>query len=95
LDSFQALRQGKAQESGIKDRAIFLFQRVAPNEFVLLQMYFHGDDMKKLHKFIPSENLPKNYGGKLPEIDYTGRDWYPCVEKHQQYVTEWAAFGFK
>ena len=63
--------------------------------FLLFQMYFHGDDMKKLHKHIPVEYLPKNYGGTLPEIDYSARDWYPCVEKNQQYVSEWGNFGFK
>lgn len=58
-------------------------------------MYFHGDDMKKLHKHIPVEFLPKNYGGTLPEIDYSAKDWYPCVEKYNDYVLQWSTFGFK
>lgn len=58
-------------------------------------MWFHGDDMKKLHKYLPAEVLPKNYGGTMPEIDYTGKDWYPCVEKYKEFYNDWASFGFK
>ena len=58
-------------------------------------MYFHGKDMKKLHKFVPPEYLPTNYGGTLPEINYTGKDWYPCVEKHTDYFEKYNTFGFK
>lgn len=59
------------------------------------QMFFHGDDMKKLHKHIPAGHLPKNYGGTLPEINYSGEDWYPCVEKYNQHFVNWTTFGFK
>jgi retinaldehyde-binding protein 1 len=58
-------------------------------------MFFHGDDMKKLHKHIPATHLPKNYGGTLPEINYNGEDWYPCVEKYSQHFVDWTSFGFK
>lgn len=60
-----------------------------------LQIHFHGDDMKKLHKFIPAENLPKNYGGTLPEIDYSGKDWYPVMEKFNDHFTKYKSVGFK
>lgn len=36
-------------------------------------MYFHGDDMKKLHKHMDPACLPENYGGTLPKIDYTAK----------------------
>jgi len=51
--------------------------------------------MKKLHKFIPAENLPKNYGGTLPEINYSGKDWYPLVEKYNDYFLRYKDVGFK
>lgn len=58
-------------------------------------MHFHGDDMSKLHQFVPKEYLPKNYGGMLPEIDYSAKDWYPCAEKHHDFFLQYKDFGFK
>lgn len=58
-------------------------------------MFFHKSDMKKLHKFIPADYLPSDYGGTLPAIDYTGKNWYPCVEKYYQTFVDWSNFGFK
>lgn len=57
------------------------------------RMHFHGSDMKSLHKFLSPEILPENYGGKLPKIDYGGKEWYPAVEKHQDFIQEWAEMG--
>jgi retinaldehyde-binding protein 1 len=59
------------------------------------QMFFHGNDMKKLHQYIPADYWPKNYGGNLPEIDYSGKEWYPATEKYNQYYIDWQKFGFK
>lgn len=59
------------------------------------KMFFHGADMKKLHKHIPAEFWPSNYGGTLPEIDYSGKDWYPAVVKRNQLYVDWATYGFK
>jgi retinaldehyde-binding protein 1 len=58
-------------------------------------MFFHGGDMKKLHKFVPPEYLPKNYGGTNPELDYAGKDWYACVEKQKDFFALYNTFGFK
>lgn len=63
--------------------------------FFQFQMFFHGTDMKKLHKHIPAEFWPSNYGGTLPEIDYSGKDWYPAVVKRNQLYVDWATYGFK
>ncbi|XP_055838231.1 clavesin-2-like [Episyrphus balteatus] len=57
------------------------------------RMHFHGSDMKSLHKFLSPEILPENYGGKLPKIDYGGKEWYPAVEKHQDFIKEWSEMG--
>lgn len=43
------------------------------------RMFFHGTNMSSLHTHIPASNLPKNYGGEQPEIDYTSADWYPTI----------------
>ena len=45
------------------------------------RMYFHGSKMNSLHTHMSPSHLPKNYGGQLPEIDYTAADWYPTFEK--------------
>lgn len=58
-------------------------------------MFLHGDDMKKLHKYLPENGLPANYGGSLPAIDYSGREWYPLAEKYGDYINQWSAYGFK
>lgn len=58
-------------------------------------MFLHGDDMKKLHKYMPAEVLPSNYGGSLPQINYSGKDWYPLAEKYSDYINQWSTFGFK
>lgn len=57
------------------------------------RMFFHGNDMKSLQKFLDPEILPENYGGKLPKIDYGGEDWYPAVEKHSDFIREWSELG--
>jgi len=43
------------------------------------RMFFHGSKMSSLHTHIPTTHLPKNYGGQLPEIDYSAADWYPTM----------------
>jgi hypothetical protein len=44
---------------------------------LLLQIHFHGRDWASLHKFIPPEILPQEYGGKKSHLDY---------EKNSQYL---------
>ena len=57
-------------------------------------MHFHGSDMTKLHKFMNPAILPKNYGGELPAINYTGRDWFPCVKGYEDHIANWSTYGF-
>ncbi|KAG5673908.1 hypothetical protein PVAND_003909 [Polypedilum vanderplanki] len=59
------------------------------------RLHFHGDDMSKLHQFVPPNYLPKNYGGTLPEIDYSAKDWYFCAEKYHDFFLQYKDFGFK
>lgn len=57
------------------------------------RIQFHGTDMKSLHKYLSPAILPENYGGTLPKIDYGGAEWFPAVEKHQEFIKEWADMG--
>lgn len=59
------------------------------------RMFFHGSKMSSLHQFIPPSHLPKNYGGDLPEIDYTSANWYPTLLKHEEKIKEWNSYGFR
>lgn len=36
----------------------------------LLQIHFHDRDWTALHKFISPDNLPPEYGGHKPEVDF-------------------------
>lgn len=58
------------------------------------RMFFHGGDMKKFHQYISPDVLPKNYGGSLPEIDYSGKDWFPCVSKYVDHIRAYNECGF-
>lgn len=40
-------------------------------------------------------HLPANYRGELPEIDYTGKDWYPIIEENVEHIKTWNTFGKK
>lgn len=59
------------------------------------RMFFHGTKMSSLHTHMAPSHLPKNYGGELPEIDYTGADWYPAINKYEDRVKEWNTYGFR
>jgi hypothetical protein len=58
------------------------------------QVFFHATDMESLHKYLSPEVLPKNYGGLLPEIDYGGKEWLPCLDKYKEHIDKWNSFGF-
>ena len=57
-------------------------------------MFFHGQDMKKLHQYLDPEFLPENYGGKLPKIDYNGKEWYACVDKYVENIRLYHTYGY-
>ncbi|XP_031345362.1 alpha-tocopherol transfer protein-like [Photinus pyralis] len=57
------------------------------------RLFFHGSKMSSLHKHMAPSHLPKNYGGELPEINYTGADWYPVIEKHIDHVKKMNSCG--
>lgn len=49
--------------------------------------------MKELHKFIAPSHLPEDYGGELPKIDYTGKDWYPCIDGYLDHIKMMNSLG--
>lgn len=57
-------------------------------------MFFHARDRASLHKYIDPAYLPADFGGNLPAIDYTGKDWFPCVTDHEEHIAKWNSFGF-
>lgn len=57
-------------------------------------MFFHGKDRSSLHKHLDPEFLPANYGGKLPAMDYGGKDWFECVKDFETHISRWNTFGF-
>lgn len=57
------------------------------------QMFFHGKDRKSLLKHINAANLPANYGGDLPMLDYSSKDWYETLNSHADFIARWNAFG--
>lgn len=57
-------------------------------------MFFHARDRASLHKHVDPAFLPSNYGGTLPAIDYTGKEWFPSVKDHEEHIKTWNSFGF-
>jgi len=58
------------------------------------RMFFHGKDRKSLHKHISPTHLPADYGGELPAISYSGKDWFPSVKDHEEHLRQWGTFGY-
>lgn len=50
--------------------------------------------MASLHKHLAPSHLPKNYGGTLPEINYSGRDWFPVILEHEDHIQKYNTYGF-
>uniref|UniRef100_A0A0C9R812 CLVS1_1 protein n=1 Tax=Fopius arisanus TaxID=64838 RepID=A0A0C9R812_9HYME len=59
------------------------------------RMYFHGSKMNSLHTHMAPSHLPKNYGGELPEIDYTAADWFPAFQDCEDSIKAWNTYGYR
>ncbi|XP_063976355.1 clavesin-1 [Diachasmimorpha longicaudata] len=59
------------------------------------RMYFHGTKMNSLHTHMAPSHLPKNYGGELPEIDYTAADWFPAFQGCEDSIKAWNTYGYR
>ena len=50
--------------------------------------------METLHNYIDKNCLPKDYAGNNPAIDYSGRNWFACIENHIDFFIKWNEYGF-
>lgn len=57
-------------------------------------MHFHGSNYKTMHALMSPSHLPADYGGELPKINYTGKEWYPAVEEIEDHIRKWGTYGF-
>lgn len=57
------------------------------------RLFFHGSKMDSLHKHLDPSHLPANYGGQLPEMNYSSADWYPVIKEIEPYYEEWNKWG--
>ncbi|XP_065200312.1 alpha-tocopherol transfer protein-like [Planococcus citri] len=58
------------------------------------RIFFHGKDMKSLHKHIDPQCLPRVYGGEKGEIDYGSAEWFAIFAQHDETVKEWQSYGY-
>lgn len=50
------------------------------------QIHLHGNDLNSLHKHIPQDILPAEYGGTLPPFDNT--QWRQRILNNQEYFVK-------
>ncbi|KAG8267816.1 hypothetical protein J6590_041730 [Homalodisca vitripennis] len=48
----------------------------------------HGSKMVSLHKHLDPNYLPRDYGGKRPQIDYSSANWYPTLAAIDPHLRE-------
>lgn len=58
------------------------------------RMWFHGKDRKSLHKHMSPDFLPADYGGKMPKINYSGKNWFPCIKDHEDFIAKYNTYGY-
>ncbi|XP_025203441.1 alpha-tocopherol transfer protein [Melanaphis sacchari] len=82
-------------------RQPFLFNMVWPmfkqfvGEKLKKRLFFHGNKMSSLHKYLDVNMLPGDYGGKKPKLNYSSADWYPVLQDLQSYIADWNTYGLK
>ncbi|XP_045511828.1 alpha-tocopherol transfer protein-like isoform X1 [Pieris brassicae] len=57
------------------------------------RIFFHGYDVKSLHKHIRPEYLPERYGGVWPDFSYTG--WLESLRNNYTVAKEVISCGYK
>lgn len=62
------------------------------NQRMKEKIYFHGKDMKSLHKHILPAHLPKKYGGQMPEFNYNC--WLDSFKHCEQVKKELLQLGY-
>ncbi|XP_044581849.1 clavesin-1 isoform X2 [Cotesia glomerata] len=59
------------------------------------RMFFHGSKMNSLHAYLAPSHLPMDYGGELPEINYTAADWYTTILSCNDSIRAWNTYGYR
>lgn len=59
------------------------------------RIHFHGTKFDKLHEMLGKSHLPADYGGDLPMLDYTSKEWYPAIKGCEDQIREWNSWGRK
>uniref|UniRef100_A0A0A9Z9F5 Clavesin-1 n=3 Tax=Lygus hesperus TaxID=30085 RepID=A0A0A9Z9F5_LYGHE len=56
---------------------------------------FHSNKFGQLHSMLGKHMLPAEYGGDLPPLDYSSKDWYPTIKECEPQIIEWHSWGRK
>lgn len=59
---------------------------------MLSKIFFHGEDMKSLHRHIAPTHLPKKYGGTRNEVPYY--KWIDSLSSSAQVIKEMKSVGY-
>lgn len=59
------------------------------------RLFLHGKKMTDLHKHIDVNHLPADYGGNLPKMNYTSKDWMPVIQEVAPETKAWNDYGYK
>lgn len=78
--------------SWIFDKIYNMFKPLL-NSQIRSKIFFHGYDVKSLHKHILPEYLPKRYGGVCQDYNYT--IWLESIRKDYDATKEVLRCGYK
>ncbi|XP_022185639.2 retinaldehyde-binding protein 1 isoform X1 [Nilaparvata lugens] len=80
------------REPGVFKLVWGIFQSFV-NQKLSARLHRHGSNFKALHEFIDPAHLPADYGGSLPKIDYSSKDWYPTLCTIDSHIKAWMNYG--
>lgn len=72
--------------------AVFQVFKPFLNQKMKEKIYIHGSDLSSLHKHIPPSNLPKKYGGQMPEYNYNC--WLDGLKHNDKVIKEMKELGY-
>ncbi|KAK9511078.1 hypothetical protein O3M35_005712 [Rhynocoris fuscipes] len=78
-------------ESWIFEKIFSMFKPLIGNRYKDI-LFFHGDDMKSLHKHIDPKYLPIVYDGIRPDYGYA--QWFSSLSSDQRVVKEMEQLGY-
>ncbi|XP_042142474.1 alpha-tocopherol transfer protein-like isoform X2 [Ixodes scapularis] len=85
---------GVADLDGLKISHLLYFTPSEIRKLIkLVQFRFIGRDYEKLHKLIPRDRLPEEYGGTLEPFDY--EDYERSLRSQENYFVELGRYGYR